>query len=159
MHEPTRPEPGLLAAAWGTDAKPVLTDEDMTGVITRVLAAVAEQHLAGPHVYLSTGCRHGNHGYCQSHTGAAGRKIPARCKFCSAPCRCPCHGMHATSTVHAAPPDGSGLTPCCGLTPFELPRTDRLTAEPGQVTCAHRPARPTAGPRQTPRPMPGRSNG
>jgi hypothetical protein len=38
-------------------------------------------------------------------------------------------------TVHACPPDGSGLTPCCGRAPFELPSTDRMTAT-GTVTCA-----------------------
>lgn len=40
----------------------------------------------------------------------------------------------ATETVHAYPPPGSGLTPCCGRTPFELPRTDRITSEE-PVTC------------------------
>jgi hypothetical protein len=43
------------------------------------------------HVYLSTGCRHHEHGYCQSHTGLSGAKTPASCKFCGAPCVCPCH--------------------------------------------------------------------
>lgn len=43
------------------------------------------------HIYLSTGCLHGKHGYCQSATGAAGAKTPASCKFCAAPCRCSCH--------------------------------------------------------------------
>lgn len=37
--------------------------------------------------------------------------------------------------VHGCPPDGSGLTPCCGRTPFELPRTDRISSE-APVTCA-----------------------
>jgi hypothetical protein len=37
--------------------------------------------------------------------------------------------------VHACPPDGSGITPCCGRTPFELPRTDRMSADPTLVTC------------------------
>ena len=37
--------------------------------------------------------------------------------------------------VHGCPPDGSGLTPCCGQTPFELPRTDRMATDPGFVTC------------------------
>lgn len=37
--------------------------------------------------------------------------------------------------VHACPPDGSGLTPCCGRTPFELPRTDRMTVHLDRVTC------------------------
>lgn len=46
---------------------------------------------AEPHRYLSTGCLHGEHGYCQSNTGSNGQKVPATCKFCSAPCECPCH--------------------------------------------------------------------
>lgn len=46
---------------------------------------------AAGHVYLSTGCFHGHHDYCQSHTGQSGAKTPASCKFCSAPCVCPCH--------------------------------------------------------------------
>ncbi|MET8080060.1 hypothetical protein [Streptomyces sp. NPDC005303] len=37
-------------------------------------------------------------------------------------------------TVHGCPPDGSGLTPCCGRTPFELPLTDRISSEE-PVTC------------------------
>ncbi|MEV6791293.1 hypothetical protein AB0M87_04670 [Streptomyces sp. NPDC051320] len=36
--------------------------------------------------------------------------------------------------VHACPPDGSGLTPCCGRTPFELPLTDRISSE-APTTC------------------------
>lgn len=46
---------------------------------------------ATSHVYLSTGCFHGHHDYCQSHTGRDGSKTPAQCKFCSAPCTCGCH--------------------------------------------------------------------
>lgn len=46
---------------------------------------------SGPHVYLSTGCLHGEHGYCQGDTGLSGAKRPASCKFCQAPCTCPCH--------------------------------------------------------------------
>lgn len=59
------------------------------------------------HVYLSTACLHGQCDYCvapvvsregtwkvagpsySAELGAA--KNPARCKFCSAPCRCGCH--------------------------------------------------------------------
>lgn len=37
--------------------------------------------------------------------------------------------------VHACPPVGSGVTPCCGRTPFELPRTDRMETDPELVTC------------------------
>lgn len=37
--------------------------------------------------------------------------------------------------THACPPDGKGVTPCCGKTPFELPRGDRFGT--GYfVTCA-----------------------
>lgn len=36
--------------------------------------------------------------------------------------------------VHGCPPDGSGLTPCCGRTPFELPLADRISSE-APVTC------------------------
>ncbi len=43
------------------------------------------------HVYLSTGCLHGNHSYCQGGDGFCGPKTPAICKFCAAPCICPCH--------------------------------------------------------------------
>jgi len=37
--------------------------------------------------------------------------------------------------VHRCPPGDSALTPCCGKSPFELPRTDRLTVHDEQVTC------------------------
>jgi hypothetical protein len=43
------------------------------------------------HVYLSTSCLHGHHDYCQRERGLAGDKTPAVCKFCGAPCICPCH--------------------------------------------------------------------
>lgn len=43
------------------------------------------------HHYLSTGCLHGEHGYCKAPTGAVGGKVPATCKFCHAPCVCACH--------------------------------------------------------------------
>lgn len=51
-------------------------------------------HRCGTHHYLSTGCLHGDHGYCQGGAGKIGAKRPAECKFCGAPCVCPCH--HAT---------------------------------------------------------------
>lgn len=43
------------------------------------------------HVYLSTGCRHGDHAYCKNMTGMNGAKRPASCKHCGARCICPCH--------------------------------------------------------------------
>lgn len=56
------------------------------------------------HVYLSTSCLHGLwdedyrlHQRCQSNQGADGPKRPAECKFCPAPCLCPCHREPAES--------------------------------------------------------------
>ncbi len=37
--------------------------------------------------------------------------------------------------VHLIPQPGKGVTGCCGRTPFELPRTDRMTAFAYAVTC------------------------
>lgn len=38
--------------------------------------------------------------------------------------------------THACPPEGTGgLMPCCGLTPYEVSRTDRMTLDPSLVTC------------------------
>lgn len=50
-----------------------------------------------PHVYLSTSCVHGFHERCRSDAatdseGEPFRKVPSRCKHCSAPCICECHG-------------------------------------------------------------------
>lgn len=45
-----------------------------------------------------------------------------------------CPGPEAAEVVHGCPPEGSGLTPCCGRTPFELPRTDRISSE-APITC------------------------
>lgn len=43
-------------------------------------------------------------------------------------------GAQPQEVVHGCPPPGSGVTPCCGRTPFELPRTDRISTE-APVTC------------------------
>lgn len=43
------------------------------------------------HVYLSTGCLHGEHAYCKGEEGQAAKKRPATCKFCQALCICGCH--------------------------------------------------------------------
>jgi hypothetical protein len=37
--------------------------------------------------------------------------------------------------VHLSPRDATYVTPCCGQTPFELARTDRMTNDPPLVTC------------------------
>lgn len=48
------------------------------------------------HRYLSTGCLHGDHDYCQTEARRydGTTKIAATCKFCGAPCVCECHGEH-----------------------------------------------------------------
>lgn len=51
------------------------------------------------HVYLSTGCLHGDHTYCQSSTGLCGQKTPGVCKFCKTPCVCNCHSENESETV------------------------------------------------------------
>lgn len=40
----------------------------------------------------------------------------------------------AQVTVHQCPPEGSGIMPCCGRTPFEA-MSDRMTLDPRRVTC------------------------
>lgn len=39
------------------------------------------------------------------------------------------------SLVHLCPPDGSGIMPCCGLTPFEVGTGERMTLDSELVTC------------------------
>lgn len=48
------------------------------------------------HEYLSTACLHGEHDYCaatqaEDAEGWLFSRRPAQCKFCQAPCVCPCH--------------------------------------------------------------------
>ena len=51
-----------------------------------------------------------------------------------------------TEVVHQAPADGGGgLMPCCGKTPFDVPGTDRMTADPALVTCINAPPNPANG--------------
>lgn len=44
--------------------------------------------------------------------------------------------------AHACPQKGSGVMPCCALTPFEVPRTDRISIDPFEVTCGQRTPTP-----------------
>lgn len=67
----------------------------------RIREAVADRPPADGHVYLSTGCRHGDHTYCQNHTGQSGHKTPAQCKFCRSPCICGCHQGAPDQTTEA----------------------------------------------------------
>lgn len=50
----------------------------------------------GTHVYMSTGCWHGDHDYCKSMTGLNGAKRPGECKHCGAKCICGCHAAPET---------------------------------------------------------------
>lgn len=38
--------------------------------------------------------------------------------------------------VHLCPTGDDGVFQCCGRTPFEVPRTDRVTVDPEFVVCA-----------------------
>ncbi|WP_210637184.1 hypothetical protein [Streptomyces sp. GESEQ-13] len=86
--------------------QPAPPDHEQVGYVKGWMAASAaylaaldgEQPAPAPaatdatgHTYLSTGCLHGHHDYCQNHTGKSGSKTPAQCKFCAAPCTCHCH--------------------------------------------------------------------
>lgn len=71
--------------------------------LARLLTAWADQADPGAHDYLSTGCLHGNHAYCQGRTGRAGAKKPGQCKFCAASCRCDCHTTGRPAVTEVRP--------------------------------------------------------
>lgn len=111
----------VLAALDGqqqADASP--EPEDLTGAyqpdppIGCLLPDHASPAEPGPaatdHVYLSTGCWHGDHAYCQSMTGLNGAKRPGECKFCQASCRCECH----TGEEQPGPAATQATEPCTG---------------------------------------------
>lgn len=51
------------------------------------------------HTYLSTACLHDNHDHCRARENLQGEpKIPATCKWCGAPCICPCHVVSQLDT-------------------------------------------------------------
>jgi hypothetical protein len=85
--------------------------------------------VAVKHDYFSTGCLHGAHGYCASHTGLSGAKIPATCKFCGARCRCSCHDCAMTDAVSDIEvPDE--LKPLAKIEGFD----GTMTAQPVYIT-------------------------
>lgn len=67
----------------------VAGEVDLHDVVEIALEEIFFHH----HVYLSTGCMHGDHDYCQAKlAGTAGwPKRAAECKFCPAKCQCLCH--------------------------------------------------------------------
>jgi hypothetical protein len=92
--------------------------EDVAAELRRMADEAQQQPDA--HVYLSTGCFHGDepfalgltgHEYCQNKNGVLGAKKAARCKgeTCNAPCICPCH-REATEQQPAAADTGEEPT-------------------------------------------------
>jgi hypothetical protein len=88
-----------------------------------------------PHVYLSTGCYHKDHAYCQSMTGLNGAKRPASCKKCGARCICPCH-QQTEPLVHIGGRANAEDCPACTGTnpdyPFICPGPD--AEQPARTT-------------------------
>lgn len=95
---------------------------------------------AGPelHRYLSTGCLHGQHGYCQKNTGLAGAKTAASCKFCKAPCICHCHRAvqvpEQPATDNTTPAPAPDALPARVQASADLLRHLALAATPGTWT-------------------------
>lgn len=73
----------------------------LTGTAAVALTRLA--HRLGTHIYLSTGCLHGDHAYCQGMTGLAGAKRPGECKHCAAKCACGCHRNARPRAERATP--------------------------------------------------------
>lgn len=44
-------------------------------------------------------------------------------------------GLTRVATTHRVPPGDSNVMPCCGRTPFEVPREERVTGDNDLVTC------------------------
>ena len=88
-----------------------------------------------PHIYLSTGCYHGDHAYCQAMTGLNGAKRPASCKKCRARCICPCH-QQTEPPVHIGGGANAEDCPACRpeidktvLYPWTCPGPDEAAAD------------------------------
>lgn len=73
---------------------------------------------------ICTSCRKQNHGDCRGGT------------WCD--CQHVTDGVNINPTyvsvTHMSPGDDV-VTPCCGKTPYELSRTERVTEDPEKVTC------------------------
>lgn len=46
---------------------------------------------------------------------------------------------HPPSVIHLCPPGDGAEMPCCGRTPFEVSRDDRMTTDLSLVTCEAKP--------------------
>lgn len=91
----SQPGGGFDKCCERSDLHVPLPDNASTDVLSRILDERLKTQCSTGHVYLSTGCFHGEHKYCQSDVGLGGVKVPAQCKFCSTPCICKCHGAHS----------------------------------------------------------------
>ncbi len=93
---------------------------------------VAYEHPTRPRAYL---CRQHGDG-TPGLTPLESDDLPdgGICDECGVDVLIPQGGTQRPDVVHGCPPDGSGLTPCCGRPPFELPLTDRISSE-APTTC------------------------
>lgn len=91
-----------------------LVAEYPAGIDTALIEEALDTQ-AGQHVYLSTGCFHGDHDYCKAMTGLNGAKRPASCKKCGAKCICGCHGAEETASPAAAEATAPVHCPCGGV--------------------------------------------
>lgn len=95
-----------------------------------------EQPERGVHIYLSTGCWHGDHAYCQAMTGLNGAKRPASCKKRGARCICLCH-QQAAPPVHIGGQANAEDCPACAGTnppyPFICPGPDAAADAAGDL--------------------------
>lgn len=80
---------------------------------------VPEEHTDG-HIYLSTGCLHDDHKYCQSMTGIQGSKRGGKCKHCDAQCICTCH-TEETHVVADDSADPEHVEDCPGCETTDTP--------------------------------------
>lgn len=104
----------------------------LTAAVLGVLGQ--ERPEPGVHIYLSTGCWHGDHAYCQAMTGLNGAKRPGECKKCAAKCVCGCHTAEA-------PPVPRDPCPYCETSPVRIPRTgmgQHIADVPPEVSAAGR---------------------
>jgi hypothetical protein len=84
-------EPGSRRVAWLILVVCTMAGAGALTWVELKLRRIGQPDQRDVHDYLSTGCLHGEHAYCQSMTGTQGQKRPGRCKFCDARCSCPCH--------------------------------------------------------------------
>ncbi|WP_060905374.1 hypothetical protein [Streptomyces scabiei] len=113
LAEPAPATPATTGAAEAEDLAGAYTPDPPIGCLTPAVAPDDTNAAKGAlkqraHQYLSTGCWHGDHAYCQSMTGLNGSKRPGECKFCHAPCECPCHQTGGS----AAHNDGPTVAEC-----------------------------------------------